>query len=432
MQQNIKVDMVYYRTPSDFEMEFNLCGCCHMRLLSEKAQDRQSLVRALAKAVSRSRIIIACGPLFDKEGLVSVISTAIGTETQRIDNQAYGINSDGFTEIIKGSTPLVSPDGFFCGCIIESGPQSIIALSDNRDLRKQILKELIHPYIYELSIMPEPSAAQSAPVAVENENESSSENPVPASEQAEPENEAEKTSENSGELKNEENSDFSEDGPLSDGSDADSAASIAAAVAKITASIAAEAERLKSETAADLSNIPVSLAENVTQAAKSEEAASSNDFASENTEAALETKEQKPEEISFVMEDSGESEKEYEDSEENVFQDNAESSLYIESGTPMPVSAAQYAAEYTPSEGDKMFVCGDDDENWNFDYDSDLERKKEKKKISSINTSIVIISVILVLIVVALAYILIYTPYSKGISISTYIQQIFGLSSGLV
>ena len=40
MFQNLKVDVIYYKTNSDFEMEFNLCGCCRMRLLSDKTPDK--------------------------------------------------------------------------------------------------------------------------------------------------------------------------------------------------------------------------------------------------------------------------------------------------------------------------------------------------------------------------------------------------------
>ncbi len=154
MLQNIKVDLVYHNTPSDFEMEFNLCGCCRMRLLSEKTTDKKGLVSALAKAVARSRIIIASGPLFGEEGLISIVATAIGKALCGFDNAAYGINIDDEISIIKGSTPLVTPDGYFGGCIIESGPQTIILLTENRAFRKTIMKNLIHPYIEQVSVMP--------------------------------------------------------------------------------------------------------------------------------------------------------------------------------------------------------------------------------------------------------------------------------------
>ena len=155
MQQNIKVDVIYYLSPSDFEMEFNLCGCCHMRLLNEKTNDKKELVKALARAVSRSKIMILCGPLFDDNGLIKLVSTAIGKSTEVINNASYGINYDGSISVIEGSIPLVTPDGLFGGCIIESGPQAIILLSENKSIRKSIMNNLIHQYIYELSLLPE-------------------------------------------------------------------------------------------------------------------------------------------------------------------------------------------------------------------------------------------------------------------------------------
>lgn len=154
MVQNLKVDVIYHLTASDFEMEFNLCGCCRMRLLNDKTSDKKSFIKALARAVARSRVIIACGPLFGTDGLISTVATAIGNGTALCDNKTYGINGDEQIHIINGSTPLVTPDGYFGGCIIESGPQTIILLTENKAFRKSIMQNLIHPYIEEISYIP--------------------------------------------------------------------------------------------------------------------------------------------------------------------------------------------------------------------------------------------------------------------------------------
>lgn len=153
MRQDIKVDIVYYMTATDFEFEFNLGGCCHMRLLNDKASDKKSFVNSLARAVSRSRIIISCGPLFGEDGLISIIAAAIGKPLEKISNESYGIDSQAEISIISGSVPLVTPEGIFGGCIIESGTQSIIVLSESRSVRKSIMKTLVHPYIEEISVM---------------------------------------------------------------------------------------------------------------------------------------------------------------------------------------------------------------------------------------------------------------------------------------
>lgn len=154
MAQNLKVDIIYHLTASDFEMEFNLCGCCRMRLLNDKTTDKKGFIKALARDVARSRVIIACGPLFGADSLINTVATAIGSGITVCDNKTYGINDDETIHIIGGSTPLVTSDGYFGGCIIESGPQTIILLTENKAFRKDILQNLIHPYLEEISYIP--------------------------------------------------------------------------------------------------------------------------------------------------------------------------------------------------------------------------------------------------------------------------------------
>ncbi len=154
MIQNLKVDIIYHRSSSDFEMEFNLCGCCRMRLLSDKTSDKKGFITALARDVARSRVIITCGPLFGADGLINMVGMAIGNGTTVCDNKTYGINDDAEINIINGSTPLVTPDGYFGGCIIESGPQTIILLTENKTFRKSIMQNLIHPYLEEICYIP--------------------------------------------------------------------------------------------------------------------------------------------------------------------------------------------------------------------------------------------------------------------------------------
>ena len=150
MFQNIKVDIIYYKTPTDFEMEFNLSGCCRMRLLTDKAPDRIVLVNQMVRAVSRSRIIIVSGTLFGEDSIIETCSKAIGTPLAEIDYKQFGIDSDENISVIKDSVPLVSKEGIFGGCIIEQGPQTLILLTENKSIRKGIMQNLIHPYIQEI------------------------------------------------------------------------------------------------------------------------------------------------------------------------------------------------------------------------------------------------------------------------------------------
>lgn len=162
MFQNLKVDVIYYKTNTDFEMEFNLCGCCRMRLLTDKTPDKKTMVLSLARAVNRSRVILIVGNLFGDEGIIKLAAEAIGGTTSPADNKTYGIAGDEDIQIIDGSVPLVTAEGYFGGCIIESGPQTLILLSENKNIRKAVMKTLIHPYIEELCAMELKEKAESA------------------------------------------------------------------------------------------------------------------------------------------------------------------------------------------------------------------------------------------------------------------------------
>lgn len=155
MMQNLKIDIIYYETPSDFEFEFNLGGCCHCRVLNNSTSSPKELVSCLSKAVGRSRVIIIVGNLDQPNGLYLLISKAIGHQLTDVSADEYGIIPDSNTTIIEGSLPLVSSDGLLSGCVIESGPQSIILLPDEKSLRKDVAENLVFQYISAISRTPE-------------------------------------------------------------------------------------------------------------------------------------------------------------------------------------------------------------------------------------------------------------------------------------
>lgn len=230
MRQNIRVDIIYYLCDTDFEMEFNLNGCCPMRMLTGQVNDRGALVKNLAKAVQRSRIIMCCGPLFGGDGLIGLVSASIGRNTERVNCEEYGIATASDISVIEGSVPLVTPDGYFGGCIIESGPQTIILLSENRNIRKTLMNNLIHPYLADISMIPDLAQRMKA------NSEKSSDNivtPAPAPVvPASPEIDAEKAA-------------------------ADAAAIVAAALGETEATTAAEAVTEAAEEIEDISSSSV-------------------------------------------------------------------------------------------------------------------------------------------------------------------------------
>ena len=149
MAAPVKTDIVYYRTQSDFELEFNLNGCCSMRVLQNKPKTTQEFLKAMRLAVSRSQIILTLGDLSGDDSLIDKVCNAIGYTTEERDLSVFGFM--GSVALPEGSIPLVSNDGQFAGCVIECGPQSIIVLTDDRELRKNVMQTLVHQYIRDFS-----------------------------------------------------------------------------------------------------------------------------------------------------------------------------------------------------------------------------------------------------------------------------------------
>lgn len=380
MQQNIRVDVIYYLSPSDFEMEFNLCGCCHMRLLNEKTQDRQTLVKALAKAVSRSKVIIMCGPLFDDNGLINTVSTAIGKQTEVINNSDYGINYDDEIRIIEGGTPLVTPEGFFGGCIIESGPQAIIVLSESKGIRKSIMNNLVHQYIYELSLLPE-DALTGNQVVNEQETEEVSEEVTPEL----LEGEAEQTLEENAE--------------------------------EITEEGAEETVEQTEE---------ITEFEDISSSSESETEPQETEIEEEETVEENEAEEVKEEATEQEETPVVEEDKSQEEPKESTPEPFPVIEMYIDPQHVSPKKVSDYAKNYVPSEKDSLFISEDE-----YDYDIDDDDGGSFITLPKIKLSIVLLVIVLSLIAVVLIYLMVYIPYSKGIDFSTYVEQIFGPASNI-
>ncbi len=175
MVNNIKTEIIYYCTPTDFELEFNLCGSCQMRLLTSTANDTSSLLKALQRSISRSRVIIITGKILGEDSIINLVSKSIGYTCEKIDTNVYDINAEDDLLIIKNSVPLITDSGDFGGCIIESGPQSMIFLSDDKKMRKEIMTNLVHGYIKDLSEYPVQAAVKTEEIPVVTEPETEEE-----------------------------------------------------------------------------------------------------------------------------------------------------------------------------------------------------------------------------------------------------------------
>ncbi len=151
MITNLKVDIIYYKTSSDFELEFNLSGCCRMRILKDSVDSKRELFSALARDVARSRIIIMVSDLIGDKNGVQALCSAIGYEYTPINKAEYSIKSGDNISIPRGGLPLVTKSGQYGGCIVECGSQSIIVVSSDRVLRHEIMRSYIHQYIFDIN-----------------------------------------------------------------------------------------------------------------------------------------------------------------------------------------------------------------------------------------------------------------------------------------
>lgn len=357
-------------------MEFNLCGCCRMRLLTDKAADKKSLVHDLARAVSRSRVIIITGQLFGEEGIIDITARAIAKTLTEIDNGKYGINSDEKISIINGATPLVTPDGTFAGCIIESGPQSMILLSDNKTVRKTVMKTLIHPYIeelYTLDLKPNSGAftaavptEATAVAAVKAEDDSSA---VPEDGNDEPSEQEEETAPESEEASSE--SDTGEE---------------------------AASQEDKDEPAEETDESGEQESEDGGEEGDSPSAQPLSSFTSKSNDVAVSGG------MSFTEEG---------DSAVNEMPD-----VFIEPEKPGKIRREYYRQSYAT----------EDDDSFVFHYDEDYPKKNSF--ISSGNLPILILSILLLIVLAVLCYCIFYVPAKDGVSATAYLQETFSILFG--
>lgn len=148
---NLKLNIIYYKTSSDFEMEFNLNGCCRMRIFKDKVETPKEFVTTLARDIERGRITILVTDLTGEDGCIDLASKALGLESVSPEKGEYGIKGEGDLKMLSGGVPLVTSNGIYGGFIIESGSQSIIIITSDRTIRHEIMKAYIHNYVFDVA-----------------------------------------------------------------------------------------------------------------------------------------------------------------------------------------------------------------------------------------------------------------------------------------
>lgn len=148
MSKDVRIEVIYYKTPADVSLEFGLHGNYPLRLLSERCDDKNSFFHSLKRAVSRSEIIITVGGYNEK--LPKFIAKAIGKNSFVPDYKKQNIDADEPYSIPESSEILTTKfSNRFGGFIIECGPQTIISLTDDKFTRISIVKDFIVNYITE-------------------------------------------------------------------------------------------------------------------------------------------------------------------------------------------------------------------------------------------------------------------------------------------
>lgn len=147
MAGNIKLEIIYYATESDAALEFGLQGNFSVRILSSHVQNAAGLVAALKKASVRNEFIVVVGG-FEDSAVVGVIAKAIGREMVPAA-QYMDLQPDKELLVPADAIPLVAENGAVCGAVIESGYQSILLLSGEKQRRDLVLGPLLLPYLNE-------------------------------------------------------------------------------------------------------------------------------------------------------------------------------------------------------------------------------------------------------------------------------------------
>ena len=182
MVPDLTLEVIYLNEPTDFKMEFELCSSSNVRFLSLPVKSRVEFLTAISKSVVRSRAIIAVGSFnpLDKHYIPKIIAKATGYELQEVENGNFGIAAENPAFLPKKSLPLVDENGNLGGCVLENNDQTIIMLTSERELRHNIVSNLVCPYLKLFAAKKtkefNPSIAQTA---VEKEGEAALEDQAP-------------------------------------------------------------------------------------------------------------------------------------------------------------------------------------------------------------------------------------------------------------
>ena len=150
MSKDIKIEILYYKTPSDVSLEFGLHDQYPLRLLSSCCNDLKSFFKSLKRAIKRSEIILVVGGYDnEKEYIPAFLARSIGQKCVIPEYAKMGVITNNHYILPKDAKPLAPKSHLFGGFLIECGPQTIISLTNDQKVRNELVKEFIASYITE-------------------------------------------------------------------------------------------------------------------------------------------------------------------------------------------------------------------------------------------------------------------------------------------
>ncbi len=160
---DIRLEIIYYKIPSDYEMEFKFTvGYKYKsRTLTCRTHSPQEFVSALSNAASRNRVIMVVGKLDGELELCDLIAKSTSLPLCAVDKQTYNITDESEILLPQSAIPLVT-NGQIAGCLLENSAQSIILLGDNKPLRDAVMKDLVLPYVTDITTHKKTDSVQSS------------------------------------------------------------------------------------------------------------------------------------------------------------------------------------------------------------------------------------------------------------------------------
>lgn len=150
MSKDIKIEILYYKTPSDVSLEFGLHDQYPLRLLSSCCNDLKAFFKSLKRAIKRSEIILVVGGYDnEKEYIPAFLARSIGQKCVIPEYAKMGVITNNHYILPKDAKPLAPKSHLFGGFLIECGPQTIISLTNDQKVRNELVKEFIASYITE-------------------------------------------------------------------------------------------------------------------------------------------------------------------------------------------------------------------------------------------------------------------------------------------